>query len=141
MTPSKTQVFIPNQGGVTLIEVMVSLLILAIGLLGMTALQNEALKFNQAASVDSQAQYLVTDMAERIRSNEGNNTYVINFTETTPVPTVNCGVNICSSNELAQWDLSQWRAKVENDAAMPNGESQITLDPLARTFVISIRYD
>lgn len=130
----------PSQG-FTLIEVMVSLLILAIGLLGMTALQNEALKFNHAASVDSQAQYLVTDMAERIRSNRGNNNYVINFIEATPTPTVNCAINTCTSNELAVWDISQWRAKIETVATMPNGESEITLDIPNRTFVISIRYD
>jgi type IV pilus assembly protein PilV len=127
--------------GFTLIEVMISLLILAIGLLGMTALQNEALKFNHAASIDSVAQYLVSDIAERIRANEGNNNYAISFIEPSPVAVVDCAVAICSSDQLAVWDLSHWRAKVESSDYMPNGEGEITLDNLTRTFVISIRYD
>ncbi len=67
--------------GFSLIEVLISLSILAAGLLGMTALQNEALQFNQAAFTDSQAQFLINDMVERIRANRGNNTYAIGFTK------------------------------------------------------------
>ena len=127
--------------GFTLIEVMISLLILAIGLLGMTSLQNEALKFNHAASLDSVAQYLVSDIAERIRANAGNNNYAISFIESSPAVVVDCAVDACDSDELAIWDINQWRAKVASDDYMPNGEGQITFDTLTRTFVISIRYD
>jgi type IV pilus assembly protein PilV len=131
---------ISNQG-FSLVEVMVSLLIMAIGLLGMTALQNKALQFNQAASIDSQVQYLLTDIAERIRANKGNNGYVISYIEPTPVPAVDCTTNSCTSDEMAIWDLSQWRAKVESDEYMPGGESQIEFDSVERIFIISIRYE
>ena len=130
-----------DQQGFTLIEVMVSLLILAIGLLGMTALQNEALKFNYAALIDSQAQYLMTDIAERIRANAGNNLYALEFTEDAPTANIDCGAASCTSNQMAAWDLNQWRAKVEDEDYMPNGESQILFDSVTRTFIISIRYD
>jgi hypothetical protein len=42
---------------------------------------------------------------------------------------------------MAKWDLSQWRAKVENDEYMPGGESQIEFDSAERIFIISIRYE
>lgn len=127
--------------GFTLIEVMISLLIMAVGLLGMTALQNKALQFNHAASIDSQVQYLMTDIAERIRANKGNGLYVIGFAEPTPVPTKDCATAACTSDEMAKWDLKQWRTKVESEAYMPAGESDIQYDSLDKIFIISIRYE
>ena len=127
--------------GFTLIEVLVSLFILAVGMLGMTALQNEGLKNNHAAFVDSQAQFLLADMVERIRANPGNNTYVIGYLETPAVITVNCATTSCTSDQMALWDLNRWRAQVENPAYLPDGESQILFNNLTRTFSVSIRYD
>jgi type IV pilus assembly protein PilV len=133
--------------GFSLIEVLISLSILAAGLLGMTALQNEALQFNQAAFTDSQAQFLINDMVERIRANRGNNTYAIGFTEDTPTASVNCATTSCSSNEMATWDIAQWRAMVEATVAsdgvtyLPSGESQILFNATTQTYIISVRYD
>jgi type IV pilus assembly protein PilV len=130
-----------QQAGFTLIEVMISLLILAFGMLGMTALQNEALKFNHAAFIDSQAQFLLTDMAERIRANRGNSAYQILFTQPTPSVITNCATGPCSPNDIAVYDINQWRSKVTNTAILPNGESNITYDTTTKIFTISIRYD
>lgn len=133
--------------GFSLIEVLISLSILAAGLLGMTALQNEALQFNQAAFTDSQAQFLINDMVERIRSNRSNNTYAIGFTETTPTASVNCAATTCTSNQMAIWDIAQWRAMVEATVAddgityLPSGESQILFNTTTQAYIISVRYD
>ncbi len=120
---------------------MISLVILAVGMLGMVALQQEALKYNHAAFIDSQAQFLVADMAERIRANAGNAGYVILFTETPTTVSVNCESGTCSPSQMAIWDLNKWRELVENTTYLPEGESQIVYDSLTRTFVISIRYE
>lgn len=130
-----------TQQGFTLIEVMVSLLILAMGLLGMTALQNEALRFNFAAFTDSQAQFLINDMIERIRANPGSNLYGITFIEPAPVPAVDCGANTCTPNQMAAWDLAQWRASVGDSSLLPDGESEILFDSATRNFTVSISYD
>ena len=141
MSLIRTSMQASNQRGFTLIEVMVSLFILAGGLLGMAALQNEVLKYNHAAFLDTQAQYLMSDMAERIRANRGNDAYVIAYSETAPTPSVDCATTSCSSNEMVAWDLNQWRSRVENSDYLPQGQSQIVYEVLTRTFVISIRYD
>lgn len=138
---------VSNCRGFSLIEVLISLSILAAGLLGMTALQNEALQFNQAAFTDSQAQFLVNDMVERIRANRGNNTYAIGFIETTPTASVNCAATTCTSNEMAVWDIAQWRGMVEATVAddgityLPSGESQILFNTNTQAYIISVRYD
>ncbi len=131
---------LPDQG-FTLIEVLVSLFILAVGMLGMTALQSEGLKNNHAAFIDSQAQFLLADMIERIRANSGNNSYAITYVEVPAVPAVDCATAACTSAQLAIWDLNQWRAQIEDSAYLPDGESQILFDNLTRTFTVSIRYN
>jgi type IV pilus assembly protein PilV len=57
-----------KQIGAGLIEVMVSLLILGVGLLGVLSLQANGLNSNQRAIFVTEAQILAQDMAERILS-------------------------------------------------------------------------
>lgn len=57
-----------SQHGVTLIEALITLLILSIGLIGMAAMQVRTLQFNQDAYLRSQANVLLYDMAERCRA-------------------------------------------------------------------------
>ncbi|MEB0042456.1 MULTISPECIES: type IV pilus modification protein PilV [unclassified Pseudomonas] len=57
------------QTGMTLIEVLIALLILAIGLLGAAALQLNALKYTDSAMLHSHASFVAHDMMERIRAN------------------------------------------------------------------------
>ncbi len=132
-----------NAGGFTLLEVMICLFILAGGILGMTAMQIEGLKYNKAAFTESQALFLLNDMAERIRANRGNDAYVLDFTETAPTQSVDCGAanTYCTSNQMVIWDLNQWRSKVEDNDYLPQGQSRILYDNPSRVFTISIRYD
>src|SRR3982750_3403585 len=58
-----------RQTGMTLIEVLVSVLILAIGLLGAAAFQLNALKYTDSARMTSQASFIAYDMMDRIRAN------------------------------------------------------------------------
>jgi type IV pilus assembly protein PilV len=58
-----------HQAGVSLIEVLISLLILGIGMLGAAALQMNALKFTDSSTASSQASFIAYDMMDRIRAN------------------------------------------------------------------------
>ena len=60
-----------RQSGMTLIEVLVALLILAIGLMGTAMLQLNALKYTDSARMTSQASFIAYDMLDRIRANAG----------------------------------------------------------------------
>src|SRR3546814_3969485 len=55
--------------GFGLIEVLVSMLILGVGILGMIGLQLNALQFNQTAAFRSHATFLAYDIADRMRAN------------------------------------------------------------------------
>jgi type IV pilus assembly protein PilV len=62
-----------RQAGMTLIEVMVSVLILAIGLLGAAAIQLNALRYTDSARMTTQASFVAYDMMDRIRANVDGN--------------------------------------------------------------------
>ena len=58
--------------GFTLIEVLVALLILAVGLLGIAALQFKGMRYSNDAFMRSQITFLAYDIADRIRANAAN---------------------------------------------------------------------
>lgn len=58
-----------RQRGVTLVEVMVAVLVAAIGVLGAAAMQLNALKYTDSSRMTSQASFIVYDIIDRIRAN------------------------------------------------------------------------
>lgn len=64
---------LPAQSGLTLIEVLVTALVLTAGLLGSAVAQLKALQYADAARMDSQASFIAHDMLERIRANVDGN--------------------------------------------------------------------
>lgn len=125
-----------QQAGSSLVEVMVALFVLAIGLLGILAMQSKSMQFNQSAHVYSQAVYLANDMAERIRMNPAAS-YIVGEDEEVTAST-NCGSNGCPSVALAQWDKQEWKAAV--DRALPDGKAKIT-EPSAGVVKIEVSFD
>lgn len=56
------------QGGMTLIEILVAIVVLSVGLLGLAGLQLKGLQVNQGSTYRSQAAILVEDIADRMRA-------------------------------------------------------------------------
>lgn len=62
-----------RQGGLTLIEVLVALLVFSVGALGVALLQLNALKHTDSALSSTQVSFIAQDLLERIRANPGAN--------------------------------------------------------------------
>lgn len=73
-----------TSSGFTLIEILISMLILAIGIMGIAALQFKGLQYNQDAYFRTQINFLAYDIADRMRLNRANaaayamGTYTVN---------------------------------------------------------------
>jgi type IV pilus assembly protein PilV len=103
--------------GFTLIEVLVAMLVLAVGLLGLAGLQAASLKNNQSAYNRSQATQLAYDITDRMRANVAG---IAAYTTSTASVFVNCkNTTGCSSSEMAANDLFEWNTAIS--AALPNG--------------------
>ena len=106
-----------NQG-FTLVELLVTVVILAIGLLGMAGLQTTGLSANQSAYHRSQATIAISDIIDRMRSNAtgvtndayvaDGNTLTVNTSST--ITDQECIDNTagCTPAELATHDIAQW---------------------------------
>ena len=117
-----------RDSGFTLLEVLIALLVLSIGLLGLAALQTVGLRSNQMATMRTTAVQAAYDITDRMRANpdgltEDNQFYVIGTGDDAPL-NVDCDANACTSVQHAEFDLFQWRSRIEN--ALPDGLSSIT---------------
>jgi type IV pilus assembly protein PilV len=130
-----------KQRGVGLIEVLVTMLVLAVGLLGLAALQNSALRFNHTAALESQAQFLIRDVIDGMRASGNPQLFIIDFGESAPAAAVDCKTSNCSTaNNLANWSLQQWVNSVS--ALLPHSEVQISRTNAATNeYSVTIRYD
>jgi len=100
-----------TQMGFSLIEILISLLILSIGLLGLGGLQLSSLKGANNAHFRTVASLAATDLIDRMRANPlavANNQYTgaldITHCDATLAKVCEAG-NECSAEELAKYDL------------------------------------
>jgi type IV pilus assembly protein PilV len=114
------------QSGTTLIEVLISLLILAVGLLGMTGLQTVSLRNTQSAYMRTQASIASNDIVERIRANQQgveSNSYDANAGAATAACNTIAG---CTAGQLAANDIAEWKAALAVD--LPSGAGTVCAD-------------
>jgi type IV pilus assembly protein PilV len=108
-----------RQGGFSMIEVLVTIAILMIGLLGLAALQTNATIAEIEAYQRSQALVLVQDMADRIAANKVDAaSYVISNTGATVV-------SPCPTTSIAVTDLCEWANKLAGAAEVTGGGSNV----------------
>ena len=93
-------VWVGRQGGTSLIEVLVTIVILAIGLLGLAGLQSRLQVSEMEAYQRAQALILLNDMANRLASNHAQ---AGSYVTSSPV-----GVNVPDCSGLAVPDLAVW---------------------------------
>ena len=133
------------QHGIGLIEVLVSTIIIAVGVLGVLGMQTRALQLNQGSMHMSQAVVLANDMLDRMRANKNSaNAYIIGFNDPVPVSGINCGSTVanCSPTEMAAYDLEVWRNTIET--ILPLGQSsvrQVITGGARPVYIVRVRFD
>ena len=117
-----------NERGASLIEMMVSLLVLAIGLLGVLGMQVQSLKANQNAYLYSQAAFLANDIYESMNLfPDKAASFAIGFSPSTPsLPSCTASDSDCSTSDVITWAKSSWRTNVEK--LLPGGQGAVVLN-------------
>ncbi|OYV79011.1 MAG: hypothetical protein B7Z70_08615 [Acidithiobacillus ferrivorans] len=106
----------PKERGMSLIEVMIAMTILAIGLLGLAYLQASAAQYFGTAAVNSNAAFLSNAMLANIWG--GGNSNITGFNN---VDTAN--PSTWPSNGDSAWAVSTWAGNVQS--TLPGGQGTI----------------
>lgn len=125
------------QGGFTLIETLVAMVVLAVGMLGIAALYIEGLRSGQASVSRTTAVNLAADMADRIRANP---TVPGSYFGAGPGANNNCSTGgvACTPAQIAQEDWFWWRQDVLN--RLPQGATAAIL-PNVAVAAPAVQYD
>src|SRR5687768_14663563 len=115
-----------RQSGFTMVEVMVALVVLAIGLLGIAALLLKSLQSGRTATYRTQAVNLAADLADRIRANRtAQAAYGTLFADAEAAVATCDTVGGCSDADLASTDLARWKATIAQ--LLPEGQGQVVV--------------
>lgn len=125
-----------RQSGITLVEVLITVLVLAIGLLGIAALQTTAMTGNYTSYQYTQAAFLAQSMLERIRANRNayasGNSYYNLAAGTAPSVANSCYSSACTPQQQALWDMGIFYSQVTG-IAVTNVANFVAKDSSANT--------
>ncbi|HSX59410.1 MAG TPA: type IV pilus modification protein PilV [Tahibacter sp.] len=127
----------PRAAGFSLLEVLVSMIILSIGLLGLAALQAFSIKANQSANYRTQATALAYDLLDRMRANRNEliaGRYFTNY-GSAPGSCPDTG-GTPPSTGAASRDVYDWKCAIK--AQLPLGEGAVRMP--GGTVVVAIRW-
>ncbi len=137
-------------GGFTLIEVLVSLVILAIGLLGIAKLMLFSSHSNDSAYLRSQATALAYEILDDMRANRQEAIIAGTYNTAAAVPAVApgalcVGVGSCvTTTQVALYDLYQWGLHLNANSgavppgALPNGQGSVATALVAGQTTVTI---
>jgi type IV pilus assembly protein PilV len=118
--------------GFTLLEVLIAVLVLALGLIGGTAMQLHAMRTRHESALLSSATRLAAGMADRIRANAAQLPVYLAAqydAHAEPVPQrpgMLCVDEACDAAQLAQLDVYELKRQVR--ATLPAGRARICRD-------------
>lgn len=123
------------QIGATLIEILVTMLIVSFALLGIAGMQLTSIRYSQSSSFREVAANLAQTMSEKIRTNtaalaeaddasayRANNAYAAATTYPAD-PACGLGSDVCTAAQSAQRDLREWRQALQQE--LPGGRGAI----------------
>jgi type IV pilus assembly protein PilV len=137
--------FAAGTAGFTIVEVLVSLVILSIGLLGIAKLVLFSAHSNDSAYLRSQATQLAYEILDNMRANPtavGVGSYTTALSAAASNPGYSCVATVCTPANLATYDIYVWKSRLAAGAtggALPSGQGSVTVSgttPLIATIVV-----
>lgn len=144
-----------REGGFTLIEVLISMLVLMVGLMGVAGMQLISFQNNQNAYLRSQATYIASDMLNRIRANPGGyrngGTAYRNIDVPNTVPAAQSCITAaggCSPAALANQDTREWAAHFDRtygaagqQPTLPGGRGVVSYEAATNEYIVTVFWD
>lgn len=123
-----------KSSGFTLVEILVTLLVISIGLLGVAGLHSLSLRNNYDALMRSHASALASDIADRMRANQA---AVVDGGEYDDVE-LGAAPTIDATSSQAAIDVFEWKEALA--AQLPDGDGAIAIDVATRIVRIDVQW-
>ncbi len=133
MKPSDAKPRRPRQRGTSLLEVLIAMLLLAVGVLGMIGLKLVSLKYTGQSNSRAAAAIYATEILDRMRANPVRaalGQYNIALTDPPPPTPTGAPVN--------RVDLAQWRQHITE--SLPEGTGSVKVDPDDGSFTVELQW-
>jgi type IV pilus assembly protein PilV len=140
-----------SQRGFTLVEVLASMVVLSIALLGIAKLMMFASRSNDSAYLRSQATQLAYEILDTMRANRQtaiNHGYDTALTSVPAAPSTCLQPAVCSNSSLALYDVYTWkqRLSVASGGLLPSGQGSIVTttsgtSPTVTTATVTVQWD
>lgn len=123
-----------KQFGFSMLEVLVTMIIVSFGLLGIAGIIANGLKNNQGSYARSQASWLANDIVDRMRANRA----VAEGASTSPY-NLAIGTAAAVGTSVVAIDLTSWRSALA--AALPAGTGGVSLDSTSKKVTVTVQWD
>jgi len=128
---------VKSHRGFALVEVLVTVVVLSVGLLGLAGLQVTGQRNNHSAYLRSQAVFLAYDMVDRMRANMKGVT-AGNYNNISGIPSnPGCITTGCTPAQMAQYDAYQWNTQMAQQ--LPSGQGTVTV--AGSLYTITVKWD
>ena len=130
------------QHGISLIEVLVTLLILSVGLLGVAGLQSLSIRDGVSSYFNTRAQTATNDIIDRIIANKEQaltGSYANAIPSASPTP--NCDTASCTPAQIVNHDLWQVFDTMNSANALPQSALTITYNMPSSEYSIALTWD
>lgn len=131
-----------NQGGFSMIEILITLVIIATALLGTAGLQLYAMRNVKSADQRTQAVFLVSELIERMEANKAGavaGAYVTSGVAATSFGG-DCMAGSCNSSQIAGYDLDQWTASVASAVPGASWNVSAAASGVLSTYTVRVQW-
>lgn len=125
-----------KEKGIALIEVLVAVLVLAVGLLGMAAMQVQSSQMTNGAEQRTQAVLLTADMMDRIRANRGNATDYNGISVDPATTTCSTSYTPSGTATVSANDASAWANLVV--CLLPEGTGTVAVNGVTGAVTVTV---
>ncbi|WP_394168835.1 type IV pilus modification protein PilV [Saccharospirillum alexandrii] len=129
-----------HQGGIGLVEVLIAVLILAIGLLGLASMQTNGMRMTNGSMSRSQAVFLANDIVERARANRDNREdYALAPNAVGNVGACNLALAYDATLTVAQNDMAEWLNSLA--CLLPEADASIAFVTASNRMTVTVDWN
>ena len=125
--------------GLSMIEILVTMVITVIVLLGLVGTQTYSFRMQSVASYQTAAALLASDLADRMRANSAAAKDFTNTPYAPPtMPTTENSCTACTADQQANNDLVRWNAELGR--SLPSGSGTVSFDSVNSVYNINVSW-